>query len=168
MYRVPFVSTPEIVAMRMLTLAKIKPGQSVYDLGAGDGRILSLAARIFGAAAFGVELDESRCRMITERIRKEKLESVSVIHKDFFDVDLSNADVVTLYLLTSVNSLMKPKLERELRFGTRVVSHDFQIEGWFPMQIETIKTEHKTHTIYLYEVPRSQRVGNYIEASLGE
>jgi hypothetical protein len=89
-----------------------------------------------------------------------------VIHGDFFDVDLSNADVVTLYLLPSVNSLMRPKLERELRYGTRVVSHDFPIEGWFPMRVETVETEHKTHAIYLYKVPRSKMIGSYIEASL--
>lgn len=153
--------------MRMLTLANIKPGQLLYDLGAGDGRILSLAVRRFGATAIGVEIDESRCWTINERIRTEKLGvSASVIHEDFLNVDLSKADVVTLYLLTSVNSLMKPKFERELRYGTRVVSHDFPIKGWFPMQVEAVETEHKTHTIYLYEVPKSRLIGSHIEASL--
>ena len=169
MFRVPFVPTPELVVMRMLTLAGTKPGELVYDLGAGDGRIISLAVRSFGATAVGVELHEQRFRTISERITKEKLEqSASVIHGDFLDVDLSNADVVTLYLLPSVNSLMRPKLERELRYGARVVSHDFPIEGWFPMQVETVETEHKTHAIYLYKVPRSKMIGNYIEASLDQ
>ena len=167
MFTVPFVPTPELVAMRMLILAGTKPGELVYDLGAGDGRIISLAVRSFGATAIGVELQESRSKTIAERIRKEKLErSASVIHGDFLDVDLSNADVVTLYLLPSVNSLIRPKLERELRYGTRVVSHDFPIEGWFPIQVETVETEHKTHTIYLYKVPWSRMIGSYIEASL--
>lgn len=167
MLRVPFVPTPEPVVMRMLTLADTKPGQLVYDLGAGDGRILSLAVRSFGAIAVGVELDESRCKTISELIRREKLESsASVIHEDFFNVDLSKADVVTLYLLNSVNELMRPKLERELKYGARVVSHDFPIQGWYPMRVDAVKTEHKTHALYLYEFPRSQRVGNYIEASL--
>ena len=167
MFRVPFVPTPEPVVMRMLTLAGTKPGELVYDLGAGDGRILSLAVQSFGATAVGVELHESRFKTIAERIAEEKLEeSASVIHGDFFDVDLSNADVVTLYLLPSVNSLMRPKLERELRYGARVVSHDFPIEGWFPMQFETVQTEHKTHAIYLYKVPRSKMIGSHIEASL--
>jgi len=167
MFRVPFVSTPEPVAIRMLTLANVRPGQVVYDLGAGDGRILSLAVRKFGATAVGVEIDEGRCQTITDRIRNEKLEaSTSVIHDDFINVDLSKADVVTLYLLTSVNSLMKPKFERELRYGTRVVSHDFPIKGWYPMQVETVETEHKTHNLYLYEVPRSQMVGSHIAKSV--
>jgi len=153
--------------MRMLTLADTKPGELVYDLGAGDGRILSLAVRCFGATAIGVELDKSRCRIIAERISTEKLgESASVIHGDFFDVDLSNADVVTLYLLTSANSLIRPKLERELKHGARVVSHEFPIEGWFPIQVEKVKTEHTTHAIYLYQIPRSKTIGNQIEASL--
>jgi len=165
--RVPFVPTPESVAMRMLSIADTGPGHLVYDLGAGDGRILSLAVRIFGATAIGVELDESRHRTITERIRAEKLEpSARVIHEDFFQVDLSKADVVTLYLLTSVNSLMRPKLERELKYGARVVSHDFPIEGWFPMRVEAIRTEHKTHVIFLYQVPRSQTMGRHIERFL--
>lgn len=167
MLRVPFVPTPEPVVMRMLTLAGTKPGQLVYDLGAGDGRILSLAVRSFDAIAIGVELDESRCRTINELIRREKLEnSASVIHEDFLNVDLSKADVVTLYLLNSVNALIRPKLERELKYGARVVSHDFPIQGWYPMRVDAVKTEHKTHTLYLYECPRSQRVGSYIEASL--
>ena len=167
MFTVPFVPTPELVAMRMLTLAGTKPGELVYDLGAGDGRIIILAARSFGATAVGVELQESRLRMVAEGIRREKLEqSASVIHGDFLDVDLSKADVVTLYLLPSVNSLIRPKLERELRYGARVVSHDFPIEGWFPMQVETVETEHRTHVIYLYKVPRSKIIGSHIEASL--
>jgi len=151
----------------MLTLAGTKPGELVYDLGAGDGRIMSLAVRKFGATAVGVELQESRFRTIAERITKEKLqESASVIHGDFLDVDLSNADVVTLYLLPSVNSLMRPKLERELRYGARVVSHDFPIEGWYPMQVETVESELKTHAIYLYKIPRSRMIAKCIEASL--
>ena len=167
MFSVPFVPTPDLVVTQMLTLAGVRPGELVYDLGAGDGRILSFAVRSLGATAVGVELQESRFRAIAERITKEKLEeSASVIHGDFLDVDLSNADVVTLYLLPSVNSLMRPKLDRELRYGARVVSHDFPIEGWFPMQVETVETEHKTHAIYLYKVPRSKMIGSYIEASL--
>ena len=167
MFRLPFVPTPELVVMRMLTLAETKCGQLVYDLGAGDGRILSLAVRRFGATAIGVELDESRYRIVAERIRTEKLEqSASVIHGDLFDVDVSKADVVILYLLTSVNSLIRPKLERELRHGARVVSHEFPIEGWFPLQVEKVRTEHTKHTIYLYQVPRSQMMGSHIEASL--
>ena len=151
----------------MLTLADTKPSQLVYDLGAGDGRILSLAVRSFGAIAVGVELDESRCKTINELIKREKLEdSASVIQEDFLNVDLSKADVITLYLLNSVNALIRPKLERELKYGARVVSHDFPIQGWYPMRVEEVKTEHKAHALYLYEFPRSQRVGSYIEASL--
>ena len=165
--KVPFVPSPEAVIMRMLTLAEVKPGQFVYDLGAGDGRILSLAVQKFGASAIGVELNESRYKTIAERIRAEKLGgAATVLQMDFFDVDLSKADVVILYLLASVNSLMRPKLERELKYGARVVSHDFSIEGWFPMRVEEMRAEHKTHVIYLYEVPRSQMIGRHIETSL--
>ncbi|MGA2783672.1 MAG: class I SAM-dependent methyltransferase [Candidatus Bathyarchaeia archaeon] len=153
---VPFVPTPETVVQRMLTLADVKPGEFVYDLGAGDGRIISSAVRNFGAKALGVELNPSRYAEILDRLTKERIrESASVIRGDFLDVNLGPADVVTLYLLTSVNSSIRPKLERELRSGSRVVSHDFPIRGWVPTQTETVKDQYNTHEIYVYRVPSS-------------
>jgi len=136
--QVPFVPTPEPVVKRMLTLAEVKAGELVYDLGAGDGRILSSAVKDFNAKAIGIELHESRYEAIARRIQRERLgSSASVIRGDFFNVNLSKADVVTIYLLTAVNSIIKPKLERELRPGARVVSHDFPVHGWIPLSVES-------------------------------
>jgi SAM-dependent methyltransferase len=153
---VPFVPTPEAVVHRMLTVANVKPGEIVYDLGAGDGRIIATAARDFNAKAVGVELQDSRYQLIAERIRLEGLDKLaSAIKADFLNVDLSNADVVTLYLLNSVNSLIKPKLEHELKPGARIVSHDFPIQGWKPVHVEKVWAHSNSHLIYLYQLPAS-------------
>lgn len=153
----PFVPTPHIVVERMLAIAKVKPGEMVYDLGAGDGRIISSAVHKFGAKALGIELNSARCYEILERLSKERIrDSANVIRGDFLEINLAMADVVTLYLLTSVNSSIRPKLERELKLGSRVVSHDFPIRGWTPTRTEMVKDVHNTrHQIYLYQVPRS-------------
>lgn len=154
--QVPFVPTPESVVKRMLTLARVKPGELVYDLGAGDGRVLSSAVRDFSAKAIGIELHESRYEAIAKRIEREGLgNSAGVIQADFFSINLSQADVVTLYLLTSVNSMIKPKLERELKPGARVVSHDFPVHGWVPLYVEKVRDRFDGHMIYLYQLPRS-------------
>jgi ubiquinone/menaquinone biosynthesis C-methylase UbiE len=141
----------------MLTLANVKPAELVYDLGAGDGRVLSTAVKDFDARAIGVELHESRYEAITKRIEREHLGNAAcVILADFFNVNLSKADVVTLYLLTSVNSMIKPKLERELKPGARVVSHDFPIHGWIPLYVEKFRDNHfNSHMLYLYQMPAS-------------
>ena len=155
--QVPFVPTPEPVVKRMLTLANVKPGELVYDLGAGDGRILSSAVKDFDAKAVGIELHESRYEAIAKRIEREHLSnSAGVIQADFFNVNLSQADVVTLYLLTAVNSMIKPKLERELKPGACVVSHDFPVHGWVPVYVEKVRDQKlNSHMVYLYQVPRS-------------
>jgi ubiquinone/menaquinone biosynthesis C-methylase UbiE len=153
---VPFVPTPEPVVKRMLTLANVRPGELVYDLGAGDGRIISSAVKDFNARAIGIELNESRFEAIARRIERERLgHSARIIQSDFFNIDLSHADVVTLYLLTAVNSMIKPKLERELKPGARVVSHDFQIHGWIPLHVEKVRDRHNSHMVYLYQLPMS-------------
>jgi predicted RNA methylase len=143
----------------MLTLANVRAGELVYDLGAGDGRILYSAVKDFDAKAIGIELHESRYETIAKRIEREHLgNSVGVIRGDFFNIDLSQADVVTLYLLTSVNTMIKPKLERELKAGARVVSHDFPIHGWVPLQVEKVRDKFSnTHMVYLYQMPRSAK-----------
>ena len=154
--QVPFVPTPDPVVRRMLTVADVKPGELVYDLGAGDGRILCSVVKDFNAKAIGVELHESRYEAIAKRIEREHLgHSAGVVRANFFHVNLSQADVVTLYLLTSVNSLIKPKLERELKAGARVVSHDFPVNGWIPIYVEKVRDRFNDHMVYLYQVPRS-------------
>ncbi|RLF10925.1 MAG: hypothetical protein DRJ98_04895 [Thermoprotei archaeon] len=155
MYDVPFVATPEHVARRMLELASVGPDDTVYDLGAGDGRILILAAKEFGARAVGIELRKDLFNQIERRIKENGLDGrVKVIHGSFYEVDISEASVVTLYLLTSVNEKLRPKLERELRLGSRIVSHDFEVPGWRPIRMEEIYDTWTTHKIYMYRISR--------------
>lgn len=153
MVDVPFVSTPEHVARRMLELAKVGPEDIVYDLGAGDGRIIIMAAKEFRAKAVGVEIRKDLYEQILRRIKIDGLEGkVKVINNDFFQVDISEASVVTLYLLTSVNEKLRPKLERELKVGARVVSHDFEVPGWKPVRVENVRDYWCDHKIYVYEI----------------
>ncbi len=155
MYRclVPFVATPESVARYMLKLAEVKPGEIVYDLGSGDGRILIIAALEFGAKAVGIEIRKDLVEKSRRKVKELGLENrVKIIHGDFFEVDISEADVVTLYLLTSVNEKLRPKLEKELKPGARVVSHDFEIPGWKPIKVVEINEDWRSHRILLYKV----------------
>lgn len=149
----PYVASPETVVEKMLQLANVKPGDTVYDLGCGDGRIIIMAARKFGANAVGVELDDELYKKTSERIRELKLQDkVKIIHGDLLKVDLSPATVVTLYLLRSSNERLKPNLEKYLKKGTRVVCHDYGVAGWTPEKTETLSGEGDTrsHTLYLY------------------
>ncbi len=153
-YDVPFVPTPEVVVRRMLQLANVKRGEVVYDLGCGDGRIVIMAAREFGAQSACIEIRKDLYEQTLRRVKDLGLEDrVKVIYGNFFEESLSDADVVTMYLLTSVNERIKPKLERELRPGVRVVSHDFEVPGWKPLIVEDLYEEWRSHKIYLYKIP---------------
>jgi len=149
----PFVPTPQEVVDKMLQVAGVKKDEMVYDLGCGDGRIIITAAQKFGARSTGVELDPDLFKKTQARIAELKLESrVKIIHGNLLEVDLSPANVVTLYLLTDSNTRLKPNLEKYLKPGSRVVSHDFQVTGWTPTKVEKVTRDSRTHTIYLYEV----------------
>ncbi len=155
MYDAPFVPSPEVVVRRMLQLAEVKPGEVVYDLGCGDGRVLIIAAREFGARAVGIEIRKDLYEQCIKKIKELGLEDrVKVIHGNFFEVDISEADVVFLYLLTSVNERLRPKLEKELKPGARVVSHDFEVLGWKPVKVEDLYEEWRSHRIYLYVIKK--------------
>lgn len=152
---VPFVPTPEPVVRYMLKLAKAGPNDIVYDLGCGDGRILILAVKEFNVKkAVGVEIREDKVREAIENVKKAGIvDRVTIIHGDMFKVDISEATIVTLFLLTSVNEKLKPKLERELQKGARVVSHEFRIPGWKPREVVEIKDDNYiSHTVYLYVI----------------
>jgi len=152
----PFVASPLPVVRRMLILAELKPGETLYDLGAGDGRTLIMAAQEFGARAVGVELREDLAKRALNSVHELGLEDrVNVVHGDLFDVDISPADVVFLYLTTSANDKVRPKLETELKPGARVVSHDYEILGWKALKVEKFcenpKLGFPSHTLYLYK-----------------
>ncbi len=140
----------------MLSLAELKPGETFYDLGAGDGRTVIMAAKDFGARAVGVELREDLAKRALGSISELGLEkSAQIIQSDIFKVDLSVADVIFMYLTTSANDKVKPKLETELKPGSRVVSHDYEVLGWKPSRVDNFcenpKLGYPTHTIYVYK-----------------
>jgi|SRR5690606_10252241 len=130
---VVFAPTPSDVVAAMLQMADVGPGDVVYDLGCGDGRIPIAAARDHGARAVCVEIDPELVRRARERVRRAGLQDrVEVRHADLFETDLSGATVVTLYLLDDLNLRLRPKLRRELPHGARVVSHTFSMGDWEP------------------------------------
>jgi ubiquinone/menaquinone biosynthesis C-methylase UbiE len=149
----PDFPSPQEVVERMLEVARLKPGEMLYDLGSGDGRIVITAARKFKAHAVGVELSPELCKIASGRVKALDLQDlVRIVHGNLLKVDLKPADVVTIYLLTASNELLKPNLERDLKPGARVVSHDFEIRGWTPSAVEKVATEGRPRTIYLYEI----------------
>lgn len=156
-YLAPYVNSPTSVVERMLTLANLKPGETLYDLGSGDGRVVIAAASKYGAKAVGIELSERLVKNSSEKIKEAGLEEkVSVVHANLLDADISKADVVTLYLLRDSNDLVRPKLESSLKPGARVVSHDYEIRGWKPIKVDKPEANHREHVLYLYEMPQKK------------
>lgn len=150
---VVYVPTPQHVVERMLDLAKVDQDDLVYDLGCGDGRILVTAAAQYGARGYGVDIDPQRVAQARANVKKHGVEKLVTIEQgDAFKVDLRKATVVTLYLLPSLNVKLLPQL-RKLRPGVSVVSHDFDIAGVDPDQVETLESGGKTHYIYLFTTP---------------
>ena len=150
----PSVPSPQNVVEKMLDAARLKPSETVFDLGSGDGRVLVTAAQRFGSKAVGVEISPAQVKASRDRIQKLKLEHLcTVLEGDALTADLSAADVVTMYLLTASNDLLRPNLERYLKPGARVVSHDYQIRGWKPARVEKVEAHKREHVLYIYEMP---------------
>src|SRR5690554_2461880 len=146
---VPYVPTSQSVVNAMLDLAKVQPGETHYDLGCGDGRIVIAAAKR-GAKATGIDLDPQRIKEANENAEEAGLTGkVTFIEGDLFDFDFSKADVLTLYLLPSVNLKLRPKILKELKPGTRVVSHAFDMGDWEAEKEITVDGS----TLYLWTVP---------------
>lgn len=154
-YTEPFIPTPEDIIPKMLELASVKAGETVFDLGSGDGRILITAARDFHANAVGVE---TRKRLVTEcrkRVRELGLAGqVKVSCGSFKKVSLRKADVLALYLSGYVLNQLVPKFSKELKSGTRIVNFDYEIPGWTPArEIEVLPAGwEKPHPMYLYVI----------------
>ena len=132
-----------------------KAGETLYDLGCGDGRILLSAARNFGARAVGVELSPTLVKRAQQMVDSQGLQDqVKVQQGDMMQIDVSPANVVALYLMTDANEQLRPKLERELKPGARVVSLEFKIKGWKPARVEKVEAHRHPYTIYVYELPQ--------------
>ena len=148
---VAYVPTPKDIVRRMLQLASLRRGETLFDLGAGDGRIIIEAVRDYGARAVGVEIDPERISRVRERLNSTGTQA-ELLEADLFEVDLSSADVITIYLSVSANTRLAPKLKAELKPGTRVVSLDYVLPGWVPDREVEINTSGMKRKLYLYQI----------------
>lgn len=147
---VPYVPTPQVVVDEMLAVADVKPGDVLYDLGSGDGRIVVTAAQRFGVRGVGIDINPERIQEAEANAKEAGVQELTEFRQeDLFEADIGKATVVTMYLLPSVNNRLKPKLLSELKPGTRIVSHAFDIDGWEPERV----VEADGRTIYLWTVP---------------
>ncbi|MGD0424154.1 MAG: class I SAM-dependent methyltransferase [Candidatus Bathyarchaeia archaeon] len=152
---VAYIPTPKNIVRQMLLLARLRKGELLYDLGAGDGRILIEGAREFGARCVGVEIDPERVVRLKERLAATKVEA-KVIEGDLMRFDLSDADVIAIYLSDSVNAKLAPKLSRELKPGARVVSLDYTLPGWKVEKETSVGSAGLSRQIYLYSLRGEQ------------
>ena len=148
----PYYPTPELVVEKMLQMGGLRRGEKVIDIGSGDGRIVIHAALSFGAKGEGVELDADLWRRSVDKARALSIQDrVSFIQGDALQQDYSTADLVTVYLLPVFNAKLRPILERQLKKGTRIVAHDFEVAGWKAEKSVVIEDDEGiSHTLYLY------------------
>ena len=151
---VPYVPTPEIVVDKMLQLAEVRGEDILYDLGSGDGRIPIAAAQRFGTTAVGIDLNPERVREAkANALDAGVTDKVKFIEGNIFDLDFSEATVLFVYLFPEVNMKLRPRI-LEMKPGTRVVSHNYNMGNWKPEQTTTIKIPGgMEHTLYLWRVP---------------
>jgi ubiquinone/menaquinone biosynthesis C-methylase UbiE len=151
--QVPYLRTPDRVVDAMLNVAKVRKDDVVYDLGSGDGRIVIAAAKRFGARGIGIDIDPERIREANENARAAGVaDRVKFIQQDMFEVDLSDATVVALYLVPDFNMRLRPKLLRELRPGARVVSHNYDMGDWKPTRTLRVSLR----KVYYWVIPPPQ------------
>jgi protein-L-isoaspartate O-methyltransferase len=149
----PYYPTPPVIVDKMLKLGELKKGETMFDLGSGDGRIVIMAAQKFGANAAGVEIDEPLYKQSNAEIKRQKLtDRARIILGDVTKQDYSSADLLTVYLLPNSNTKIRPMLEQQLKKGARVVAHDFEFSGWTAEKVEHIEDdgEGRSHTLFLY------------------
>lgn len=150
-----YIPTEQEVVKAMLSLAKVTSSDILYDLGSGDGRVAIAAAQYWGARSVGIDIDPERIREATENALLAGVsDRVEFQQKDLFESDFSEATVVFLYLLPHLNLKLRPELFRQLKPGTRIVSLDFDMGDWKPMQTLQIKTPEE-YTLYYWVIPNS-------------
>jgi ubiquinone/menaquinone biosynthesis C-methylase UbiE len=151
---VPYVPTKYPVVDAMLSLANVQKSDTLIDLGCGDGRIVVAGAQKYGARAIGVDIDPDRIQESHENAAKAGVKDhVKFIQGDLFQAEIREASVVSLYLLTSVNLKLRPRLIRELRPGTRVVSHNFGMDDWKPDDTKEVMVDEISHDVFLWIIP---------------
>jgi SAM-dependent methyltransferase len=147
-----YVPTPQPVVEAMLEIADLNEGDVLYDLGSGDGRIPITAAQTYGIRAVGIDIDPRRVAEARRNARNAGVEHLVTFHEaDLFESDISDASVVTLYLLSTLNLRLRPKLLSELEPGSRVVSHNFGMSDWQPERVRKLEGS----TVYLWTVPET-------------
>jgi hypothetical protein len=164
----PYVPSPQSVVADMLRYADVNAKDFLIDLGSGDGRIVLTAAKVFGARGFGVEIKEDLVKRANESAKNQGLaDRVKFMKQDLFKTDISQASIITMYLLPDTVNLLKDKFLTELKPGTRIVSHDYPLTGWIPEKYVQMDLEEKvqisgvtTTLIYLYVVP-AKVAGNW-------
>ncbi len=151
MIKAPFIPSPREAIKRALELLCLREDDVFYDLGCGNGEVVVEAAKK-GATAIGIEIDRYLAEVAREKIRENNLgDKAYIIEADFFLVDLSNATAIYSYLYRSINELLAPKFEKELRIGTRIVTLDFPIPGWIPIRVERfMDSMNRVRTLFLY------------------
>ena len=157
----PYVPSPDSVVADMLKIADVGPKDFVIDLGSGNGKIVLTAAKVFGASGFGVEIQDKLVKESNESARREGVaDRVKFVKQDLFKTDISQATVLTMYLLPNTVNMLKDKLLAELKPGARIISHDYPLSGWIPEKYVQMDLEEKvrisgvtTTLIYLYLVP---------------
>jgi precorrin-6B methylase 2 len=151
---VPYVPTkPEVVA-EMLRMANVGKNDILYDLGCGDGRIVITAAQLYGTRGVGIDIDPDRIKESNENAVKAGVTNlVKFMEQDLFEADFHEATVVSLYLLTSVNLRLRPRLLAQLRPGTRVVSHNYAMDTWKPDNSSVVMVNEQTHNVYFWVIP---------------
>ncbi len=158
-YLAPNIATPQNVVEEMLRLGGVGKDDVVYDLGCGDGRIVVTAARLFGARSVGVDIDQKQLARAEANVKTAGVENlVSLRTEDLLATDFSEATVVTLYLSLKVNERLRPRLEAQLKPGTRVLSHDFDIPGWYFDKRVTLRDEYDIQRdLYLFVMGRQHK-----------
>jgi SAM-dependent methyltransferase len=147
---VPYVPTPQPVVEAMLKLGEVKKGDVLYDLGSGDGRIVITAVKMFGVKGTGIDINPERIEEAQANAKNEGVQDkVRFLNQDLFEANFSDATVVTLYLLPSINLKLRPKLWKDLKPGTRIVSHSFDMGDWEPEK----RIEVEGRYLYLWRVP---------------
>ncbi len=154
---VPFVPTPLEIVNEMLAMTRIRPEDKLYDLGCGDGRIVITAAKKHNIDCIGIDLDPRRLQECSSNALKASVsDKVTFVQNNFFDVDLRDASIVSIYLLSNVNLKLRSKLFNELRPGSRVISHDFSMDKWLPDK----RVHRNNHSLYLWTIPANMS-GNW-------
>jgi SAM-dependent methyltransferase len=151
---VEYVPTPHHVVVEMLQLVEVKPTDVVYDLGCGDGRVVITAAKQYGARGVGVDIDSQRIQESRAHAHQaDVVDRVEFLQQDLFETDIREATVVALYLLPQLNRQLRPKLLSDLRPGTRIVSHDFEMGDWHPDKVIYVPGSTYEHIVFYWVIP---------------